>query len=223
MHRVVDGFRDTWFWKKAKGKLRDTYLWDVGIWPSKAKGRREWTRSGRPKKVPHLEKENVVRAYARSFGIDILVETGTFHGEMVSAMRNRFEQIYSIELHPELHEKAAERFHRFSHIKLVKGDSAQVLPRIATDIQEPCLFWLDAHYSGGITARGEIDTPISAELETVLERRQSDVVLIDDSFDFNGSNGYPTLEELEWAVKGARPDYVFTVSDYIIRITPSAE
>jgi hypothetical protein len=220
---VVDGFRDTWFWKRAKGKLRDTYFWDVGIWPSKAKNRREWIKSGRPKKVPHLEKENVVLAYARSFGTDILVETGTFQGEMVSAMRNRFEQIYSIELHPELHQRAAERFRRFSHINLVKGDSAQILPRIAAEIQESCLFWLDAHYSGGITARGEVDTPVSVELETVLKRRQSDVVLIDDSFDFNGSNGYPTLEELEGAVRGARPDYDFTVSDYIIRITPSAE
>ncbi|MDQ3766084.1 MAG: glycosyltransferase, partial [Actinomycetota bacterium] len=221
-HRVMDGLRDTGLWKRAKGKLWDTYFWDVGIWPLKAKQRREWIRRGRPKKVPHLEKEKVVRAHARSFGTGVLVETGTFHGEMVSAMRKRFEQIYSIELHPELHQKATQRFHRFSHIQILKGDSAQLLPEIAAEIEESCLFWLDAHYSGGITARGGIDTPISAELQTVLGRRQSDVVLIDDSFDFNGSSGYPTLAELENAVKAARPDYDFTVSDYIIRITPSA-
>ena len=219
---MVDGFRDTWFWKRAKGKLRDTYFWDVGIWPSKAKNRREWIKSGRPKKVPHLEKEKVVSAYARSFGTGILVETGTFQGEMVSAMRNEFEQIYSIELHPELHENAALRFRRFSHIRILKGNSAEILPSIATEIQKSCLFWLDAHYSGGITARGETDTPISAELQTVLARQQSDVVLIDDAFDFVGSNGYPTIAELEKAVKRARPDYDFTVIDYIIRITPSS-
>ena len=53
------------------------------------------------------------------------------------------------------------------HVTIFQGDSATVLPKLLATIQEPCLFWLDGHYSGGITALGKSITPILDELQTI--------------------------------------------------------
>ena len=36
--------------------------------------------------------------YAQRFHLPVLIETGTQYGQMISAMRTRFREIYSIEL-----------------------------------------------------------------------------------------------------------------------------
>jgi hypothetical protein len=74
-------------------------------------------------------------------------------------------------------------------------------------VQEPALFWLDGHYSGGETARGAQGSPIIAELETVFSRKLDDVVLIDDIRCFTGFDGYPSLADLKALVAARRPDY----------------
>ena len=44
--------------------------------------------------------------------------------------------------------------------EILQGDSTDVLPEVVEKMDEPTLFWLDGHYSGGITASGEQETPI---------------------------------------------------------------
>jgi len=63
-----------------------------------------WILRGRPERSPHLLKQKVVREYCQRFGLKTLVETGTYYGEMVVAMKRRFDRIYSIEFVPELAE-----------------------------------------------------------------------------------------------------------------------
>src|SRR5262249_2110956 len=90
-------------------------------------------------------------------------------------------------------------------------------------ITEPCLFWLDAHYSGSHfgcqTARGPRDTPIIQELEHILTHPiMSHVVLIDDARLFNGHNDYPTATELRDFIASRRPDWGVEIKDDIIRV-----
>lgn len=169
-------------------------------------------------KVPHLVKERVVRSYARHYGLDTFVETGTYRGAMISAVRRDFRTICSIELDAALYNEAQCRFKRFRHISIVYGDSDKVLPDVVATLDRPALFWLDAHYSGGVTARGPVDTPIQSEIATLLAHRQSHVVLIDDAHEFIGRDGYPTLRELENKVETVRPGSQFNVTDNIIRM-----
>ena len=87
-------------------------------------------------------------------------------------------------------------------------------------MHEPCLFWLDAHYSAGPTAKGEIETPISVELDAALKHSVKEhVVLIDDARCFDGSHDYPAMFEIESAIFKFRPDLQFECRDDIIRIT----
>jgi hypothetical protein len=128
---------------------------------------------------------------------------------MVHAMRDRFTQIYTIELDRALYERASQRFAANAHIHVIHGDGAEELPKVLDRVSEPCLFWLDAHYSAGITAHGPLETPIIKELTAVLRHRQSHhVILIDDARNFNGSRDYPTLTWLQDFVKSERPNYV---------------
>lgn len=140
-------------------------------------------------------------------------------GEMVFVMRNVFQHIYSIELDETYALRAQRKFATKPHITILKGDSATILPKILEKIDSPCLFWLDAHYSAGNTARGDIDTPIIQELEAILHHPvKTHVILIDDAREFVGKGDYPKIETLKRMFEQRRPYWNFDVVDDIIRI-----
>lgn len=181
--------------------------------------RREWERQGRPSPPPHVVKEEMIREYAKRFGTNVLIETGTYLGDMVHAMRKTFARIVSFELDEKLAAQARERFAGDKHIEIVQGDSGKLLGEYLTKINEPCLFWLDGHYSGGITAKGSLETPIKNELQSILSHPVAGhVVLIDDARCFTGENDYPTIDELQQFVKAQKPDWKFSVDTDAIRI-----
>jgi hypothetical protein len=164
-------------------------------------------------------KQQIVRWYVHRFGIRHLVETGTYLGEMVAALAGDVETLVSIELGEELHKKASERFARRRNVRLLQGDSAQLLARVAAEAPDATLFWLDAHYSHGNTARGVEDTPVLTELDVVLARgRRGDVVLIDDARLFGDVPGWPVLEDIRKAVSTHDRGLVFEVADDIVRV-----
>jgi hypothetical protein len=176
---------------------------------------RQWTHPPIP--PPHAYKVLVVLEYARRFGTPALVETGTYLGEMVEGTRTLFQRVWSVELDDSLYRAAAERFRGLPHVSIGCGDSAEVLPRIVRDEPGPILFWLDGHWSGGITACGTLDTPIVAELETILDRPgEEDVILIDDAREF-GQGDYPPLETIASMISQRHEGWHFEVRDDIIR------
>jgi hypothetical protein len=179
----------------------------------------KWSLKGKPIPLPSRVKQKIVKKYAKQFNLKILVETGTYFGDMVSATQQFFDEIYSIELCDSLYEMAKKRFSKFPHIHIVQGDSGKVLPNLLCLIQQHCLFWLDAHYSGGITAKSNRKTPIIEELQCILNHPILDhVILIDDARFFIGHNGYPSVEELRELVSKKRPDWIVEVKCDIIRI-----
>lgn len=125
-----------------------------------------------------------------------MVETGTLVGDMVEAMKNHFAQIYSIEISHELARKAQQRFANDSNVAIIESDSAVALKTLVPEIREPSLFWLDGHYSGGNTGKGEKDTPIMEELATIYSSDIAHVVLIDDARCFGSEKDYPSLDKL---------------------------
>lgn len=180
---------------------------------------RHWERNGRILPPPHIVKQRTVKEYAAEFSLDILVETGTYLGAMIDATRDTFGRIYSIELDGALYRRARKKYRRFDHISVFNGNSSQVLGDVLAAIREPCLFWLDAHHSGVLTARGELESPIVQEVGQILRHPVVDhVILIDDAHAFVGQGGYPTLAELRNEVGSWHPDWTFEVRDDIIRV-----
>jgi len=180
---------------------------------------RNWNKKGNPIPVPDVIKQKTVKEYAKIFSVETFIETGTYLGDMVDAVRDTFNKIYSIELDKTLYGQAKKKFSRHHNISIFHGDSSKVLPVILADISKPCLFWLDGHYSGGITAKGDFNTPIMQELNCILDHFiEEHVILIDDAREFNGDNDYPTLEELKKRIFRKYPDWKFDTKDDIIRI-----
>jgi hypothetical protein len=180
---------------------------------------RAWRRSGSPVPPPHLYKQKLLTSYASRYRLSTLVETGTYLGDMVFSLRKRFKDIISIELSSELCVRAQQRLREFPHVSIIEGDSSEVLPGILNGLKVPTLFWLDGHYSAGNTALGERETPVSAEVEAILNHPvKGHVILIDDARNFDGTHDYPTLASLRDYVHRALPKANFNVEDDIIRI-----
>lgn len=141
---------------------------------------------------------DVIEEQARSVGANTLIETGTHIGNTSLLFKDLFSEIHTIELDRRLYEIAKIRLSAHPHIITHHGASQSLLPLIAPSVKEPCIFWLDAHYSGGVTALGSTQTPIEQELRLIyLHFRIKSTILIDDAKDFDGKNGYPTLRNLE--------------------------
>ncbi len=182
------------------------------------------------------EKARILIEYGRRQGIATLVETGTYLGDTVAACLPRFEHLYTIELDEALYDAARSRFNGHPNVTVIQGDSYTELNRLAFEIMEPALFWLDAHYCAGPTAKGPHDPPLEWELRAIVLRGKGDVILIDDARHMGllaGSfrqwirrtllrcvppgPGYPSLQEIRQIVDERVSS--FEVRRDIIRIT----
>ncbi|MET0390735.1 MAG: class I SAM-dependent methyltransferase [Polyangiales bacterium] len=201
-------------------RLYDTRLYDAYRRFRENQQLGDWARAGRPAPPPHLIKQAIVREHAQRFGLKVLVETGTYRGEMIRAALPHFEHVYSIELHPQLHAQAQRRFRNAPHVKLLHGNSADVLPQVLRELDQPALFWLDGHFSGPDTARANVDSPLREELSAVLSHHvPGHVVLIDDAR-LLALPSYPSLSDIRQQVAACRDPRRVELADDIVRITP---
>jgi hypothetical protein len=193
-------FRDSIFYDPYKKiSFRGEYIW--------------WRLRGSPRpKVPHVVKQRTLAEFAERFGLKVMVETGTNLGHMIRAQKERFREIYSIELDQWLAARAKRKFGLWPHIHLYQGDSGKVLPEIVPLLKEPCLFWLDAHW-------GDISAPIKQELECIYRHPVRDhVLLIDDARYFDGRGDYLSIEQLREHAAREYPGSTVEVKDDIVRI-----
>lgn len=182
----------------------------------------QWKLTG--SQVPPLheiKQARLVRLQGR-FGPRVLIETGTYRGKMIFAMRPYFDRIVSIEVDPALAERAKGLFAGCPDVEVVLGDSGQCMPDILVELGEPALFWLDGHYSGEGTGKGDKRTPILEELDAVFDHAVSGhVIAVDDAHCFNGERDYPTIEALrQYVVDHTAGAYDVEVAENIILITP---
>ena len=177
-----------------------------------------WNNEGKPVPPPHEIKQLVIDDYQKKYGISILVETGTYLGDMVEAQKRAFDFVYSIELDDKLFRDAVKRFRYDRNVIIKQGDSGSKIFELVKDIKKQTLFWLDGHYSGGVTAQGSKDCPILEEIDGIFSGKfNNHILLIDDARCFVGENSYPTKEELYAYVLKYNKNYKMSVDCDIIR------
>ena len=170
--------------------------------------------------TPHKIKQSNISQTDKKYDLKILVETGTYRGDMVYAQLKNFETIYSIELDKSLWEKAVIRFENCKNVQILNGDSGKVLSQVVPKLDAQTLFWLDGHYSGGITAKGELNCPIFEELSNIFNSSLYHYIIIDDARLFIGLEDYPTIEELKRYVIEKKQNASLFVLDDLIFIQP---
>jgi len=182
----------------------------------------EWILKKCPLPPPHIVKQKAIREYKEKYGYRVFVETGTYMGDMVEALKNEFKKVISIELSEELYSQAVERFIKDMNVEIINGDSGLILSNIIEKINEPAIFWLDGHYSGGITAKGEKVCPIYEELNAILEQKHfKHIILIDDARLFGVNKEYPDIDSLTAFIKQTGAIYHVDVKHDIIRYLPN--
>ena len=170
------------------------------------------------------EKHQLILKIAKKYNINTLIETGTYLGEMVYATKDYFKKIITIELSEELVINARQKFDQYPHIKVICGDSGSVFQTLLPTLNEICIFWLDGHFSGGITERGDTDAPIENELNCIIKSIQKGlkhIILIDDARLFIQNNiytGYPTFYEIQQRILNNIPEYNLEVIKDVIVI-----
>ena len=205
--------------KKYIEQLKLTPAYDIYRYWQERNAYDKWKKKGCPVPPPPVVKQETVKTCAQRFSLDTLIETGTYLGEMVRATKHTFQRIISIEINETLARKAQKKFSGYSHITIIQGDSSHVIKKVLDEVQKPCLFWLDSHYSGGLTAKGASETPVMQELEHIFSHRiRNHVILIDDARCFNGEHGYPDMQELRDFVMTKRPGWICEVQHDIILI-----
>lgn len=207
---------------KLKSLFRNTAAYDLYNW---LRYRLEWLKwvAGRLDRAPHLLKRRLIASRMRDLRPEVFVETGTLFGDMTYAQRNNFRRLYSIELDDYLFARATRRFRHFPHIHILHGDSGQKIIEVLHVLDRPCLFWLDAHYSGGVTAHGEEMTPVFAEIRHILNHPvRNHVIVIDDARLFNGTDGYPTFRALRDFVESIDRNCLTWIENDTITVARSA-
>jgi hypothetical protein len=114
---------------------------------------------------------------------NIFVETGSYVGNGINEVKDDFQIVHSIELDQKWYLLCKELFINQPDIHLHLGDSSEILETLFPELNEPVIFYLDAHYSGGETAFGneeEKGTPLLRELEILGKRNHKDIIVIND-------------------------------------------
>ncbi|MEY5046028.1 MAG: hypothetical protein RL713_1253 [Bacteroidota bacterium] len=182
-----------------------------------------WLQAGKSLTNPHKVKQSIIKEYQQHFNCKIFVETGTYMGDMIDAQLQSFDKLYSIELQPSLYYRAKDRFKNEPKVHLLKGDSGKKLGGLMPKLTSTSLFWLDGHYSMGLTAKGDKECPILEELNAILTLSEfQHVILIDDARLFTGENDYPTIDQLKTFIEKYSSNLLLEIKDDVIRLTPQS-
>ena len=137
----------------------------------------------------------------------VCVETGTYLGETTKWLSENYGVIFSIEPQKRLFDFNARRFRKNTKVKVFQGTSEEKFRDVLNQIENGSNvnFWLDGHFSGGITHKGSVNSPIIQELHSIkleMKKLGNFVIAIDDfrDFEMQESNGYA---DRNWLVKWA--------------------
>lgn len=176
---------------------------------------------GRYRPATHAVKMRILRSWVPDAAAMTFVETGTFVGDTVLALRHSFKRVISIEIDPALHQIAKSRVSGVPNVEMVLGDCVVELPKILSQLDGRAAFWLDGHWSGGVTGRGALDDPILVSLNQIGSHpNKNHVLFIDDARAFQGGNTAPDLVEVLLAIRAINPNYKILVQNDIIIAVP---
>ena len=157
----------------------------------------------------------------------VLIETGTYHGDSTRFFSGAGFPVHTIEVSETLAAKVFPGLRRIG-VTCHRGDSAVLLPELLATLADEGVddinFWLDGHWSGGVTSTAPThETPIAAELAAIGELRRKFrrmVVAVDDMRCFGNDAAYPDKYFLiDWARRNSLHSYF--LADIFVASTES--
>lgn len=140
----------------------------------------------------------------------VFVESGTFHGKTTRWALDRFAVVHTVELSAELYRQAVKTLAPLGAI-CHQGDTRDVIPRLARELDEPVFWFLDAHWFNRPHVAGHgTPLPLADELAALGARPHADVIVVDDRASFGRDEhqagwGEVSLEWLARQIPGSQP------------------
>lgn len=136
------------------------------------------------------------------------IETGTYLGQTSKFLAKKFKKstVITIEPSKSLHLFSSKRLSKFNVVCLL-GSSEEVLSKAIDQVGVSVNFWLDGHYSGDVTFKGVVISPVIEELQMIashLPKLKDVCIFIDDVRLFkNGpENSYPDkVTVVQWCIE----------------------
>ena len=169
--------------------------------------------------------ERLVLSLRDALGARTFIETGTFRGATAEWASRHFSSVHSIERAEGLYRETRERLGDVQNLTLHLGDTREHLPRLIGELDAPAILWLDAHWSGGVTAGEGDECPLLDELEIADSSPQSMAILVDDARYFLAAppaphelGDWPDLAEVVSCLSRERQRYVAVTEDVIAAV-----
>ena len=125
--------------------------------------------------IPEVEIKRIID----KLNIKTVIETGTFKGFTTKKFSELAEEVYSIEIAEEIANQAKSYLSDCNNVKLLKGDSATVLPVLLQFLKcDLPLFYLDAHWYNY--------WPLLTEITTISQYFKENCVIVIDDFQVPG-------------------------------------
>jgi len=144
-----------------------------------------------------INKAILAAAIGLEHNCENIVETGTYLGISTYLFSNAFKRVETIEADSTLARVSAQWLGSLcpQNVFVHEGNSADILRTLINSLQVKTLFFLDGHYSGGITSKSYGYCPLIAELRSIIQSKVDWVIVIDDSRDM-GNEGYPEIKSI---------------------------
>lgn len=172
--------------------------------------------------LPH----QIVLLFKEEGKLSNFIETGTFLGGSCFWAASHFENVYTIEIDPEISKQTSSRNDCPKNIQFYVGDSKTKLRQVLEQVQGRSLYWLDGHWCNVSNLGIETECPLMHELEAISDR-ENDVILIDDARLFLGpplpphnKKLWPRIDEIVCYLKSIFPNNLVTICDDVIFCVP---
>lgn len=147
--------------------------------------------------MPSLEIEIIEKIISENKNFKTFIETGTYMGETIFKMEPLFEHLFTIEINKELFEHVVSTY-AGNKINFILGDSSDKLNELCSTVETDLIFFLDGHWSCGITGRGKKDCPLYEELSSIVSLFKHRCVIIVDDVRLFGKGPSTGTEICNW-------------------------
>jgi hypothetical protein len=138
--------------------------------------------------MPSLDKNFLYKLREDYKEYKCFIETGTYTGNTIFNMEQLFDKLYTIEISEHLY-KNTSSLYRGNKINFILGDSVKVFNYLLPLLNEKCIFFLDGHYSGGVTGKSEKDCPLNEEIQSINTNFNNEAIIIIDDYRLFGTKG----------------------------------
>jgi len=166
-----------------------------------------------------------VLSIKNEFNIKYFVETGTYVGNTAYWASQYFDRVFTIEKSEELWQKASSNYTGVDNVQFIIGDSRQMLREVVGKIISPAIFWLDAHWCGGITYGEGNECPLIDELQIIVNDSYDHFILVDDARLFlapppkpHSPDQWPDIVSVINVLNSNQTRFIVVIDDVIIAV-----